>query len=1692
MSEPGRFVLPPVPLVPAGIAVAGLVALSAAAFLLLSGSGGDAPAPAAAAVSAELAGGTSEERQGGELSGSWLVHYPDRGVGAVTGRAIVSEDETEVTVRLVHPVTGERHTLRSTSVERTQDRLRVTLEGNSPTAPPAVMQPMPGEVLRVGQDHPLDRLGPQSVTLTLGEGRADVALVEPDEPPLATVVLDLSIADGGLAGEWEQRVHPETGRDGSGRGRLGEFAYLDDDSGLAVQRGPERWNRPQPVIHMAVVHADQHALLTSGNPRFPYPWSGDGSRVIFPDTETRYLLVIGEDLPVEVGEPVQLESASGEISYTVHAKPYRFDDNPALRPLLDSAWGQIESSLRQQVLASSPSGTITAADAARLNVLLAELRQMDFIMLRADLAPGALPGPHDFTLNGASGSWVLRYGNLTGQFAFARPLPGGGDMTGLSEPVSFAFAPDKLYLEVRTIADVPVDTLDLQIWVNGQPHLFDGWRTIIAAQLPLTDEDHEELAMRREAARQAGIDPQTVRPVRTYRSPPIALVPAGATGEDAGTIPGVEPEYVIPVNTGDVIRGVLASPDVYRVTPAFAEARVAASPGEITFWTLGPDADSALGWTAAVATAMRCAGLEFETPVDFDASARRVARTFTNTVILQGERRRLDMRVGDHAAMLVLRDTFIEMMTAQERTLSAISSQAAIASFRAEVGPAIAADPLHPLGGLEVNGPDGSRLDFSFTFGDDAFLKSRFGLDTAGLEGWRDRATRQALTIYIAETRRALELARAIAPCGDERRLVELAGRGFGGVYQYALGRLVTFESTALAPGDYAKPDRAARAWLLGVPVFAEALASQQAYSSTDTKAIITATATATGVVGIAGGLISVGAGLLGGVEAGGAIGAFAYSAAVLSQTGTALALGTDAVALSTSIYEQGSNVLTAQGETRFARAAALSIGTTRLEEAIENEPGFAEVFMELYQQSVSAMVSNFDIASTFGVLRRFGTSSRYVNHTGELIAAGRRPEAQIAAVSRGRALLGEGAAEARIAGAPRPAGLADAPAIDARTFDAAYPDGQRLASLLNVQAPSLRDPANPSRILDPTDVAPDPGVFGGRGGDTVAEATSSVPASSAPTPEPPRTVAEFRVRNQEAVDAYYAAQAEAQSVFAAGGELTPGQIARLESDVSHYMAQSLLSEAAREAQRAGLSFAEIEQVLAGRTDIFNPVTARLALVRDLEYAAVQRLGYVVVPEPDAVELLGYITRALNEGPDAVALSGMDMVRLRQWVDTYTRSGFDFFDTLGRMGTFSDFVETAARTNPGAGFEALTDATGIDALRRAMQRHGLVGREVEQVITNARAGQPAVVTGLASARARPSAEALDLVATVAAARRTASQLGEAALDRTERAALALSREALAEAGAAGTRPSWARSLDENTFTFLRRLSGREDVRRFAQSHPALMSEAAASEAGRAALLRQPYETIEQLAEEIARETRRIRHPVPGFYEQVAPGRPGPANLHIPEPRRYNNHDIIPEWPDRPTVVVVGQVNGRDVATFQRALVTLEDGGRELVMEAAFGRTAPRYVTGLDVHALPDLGRTPMATYMNVRAMQELGIGLGDPSLVRVRMSEVYNANTALELAWMNRVYGVEATADFLRHTHSVRYAESALNQAGYRIANVRITAATSRETARQAIEGSFFHSNLSGEAFLRQYGIQPDDVIESGWDIIIDIVPITF
>ncbi len=90
---------------------------------------------------------------------------------------------------------------------------------------------------------------------------------------------------------------------------------------------------------------------------------------------------------------------------------------------------------------------------------------------------------------------------------------------------------------------------------------------------------------------------------------------------------------------------------------------------------------------------------------------------------------------------------------------------------------------------------------------------------------------------------------------------------------------------------------------------------------------------------------------------------------------------------------------------------------------------------------------------------------------------------------------------------------------------------------------------------------------------------------------------------------------------------------------------------------------------------------------------------------------------------------------------------------------------------------------------------------------------------------------------------------------------------------------------------------------------------------------------------------------------------------------------------------------------------------------------------------------------------------------------------------MKRVYGKDWTK-YLKNTHSVRYAESALNQAGFRIKEVRLGSTPPlRMNARGMVEGTFFKAKEKPMEFLARYGVSPNEAIETGHDIYIVVEP---
>jgi hypothetical protein len=107
------------------------------------------------------------------------------------------------------------------------------------------------------------------------------------------------------------------------------------------------------------------------------------------------------------------------------------------------------------------------------------------------------------------------------------------------------------------------------------------------------------------------------------------------------------------------------------------------------------------------------------------------------------------------------------------------------------------------------------------------------------------------------------------------------------------------------------------------------------------------------------------------------------------------------------------------------------------------------------------------------------------------------------------------------------------------------------------------------------------------------------------------------------------------------------------------------------------------------------------------------------------------------------------------------------------------------------------------------------------------------------------------------------------------------------------------------------------------------------------------------------------------------------------------------------------------------------------------------------------------------------------------MSSVLNANTAIQLHWMERVYGAANVNRFARQTFSVQYAESALTQGGWRITRVEVVnSSLIAEEAGHMVAGSFYDGRIPGADFLRRYNVAADEVVKKGHDILIYVEPI--
>ena len=424
------------------------------------------------------------------LKGTWIVSYGDLYLGVVKGKARVDENESSAEVVLKDPKTGQEYKLTSSSFKRQGKKITIVFEGASPSGRREDGMGLPEEPVVVSEET-------RKIKVSYRDSEAEQGINARKSSDLDKVTVELEEQGWGkLVGSWHYQADPVTQRDRNGGGRCGVFELQEDGTGK--QLGGEVWLRPRPIIYGAFAINDQ-LKIENGVPAYEHPFK-PGSRGF---GETREILIFGEELPQEYDEPVEIISESEHIKYANVRKKSHARDNPITAELFAQG--------KEKLLAGLPE---YARDRAGKH---------DFIVVRADLQDGVLPGYHTFTLNGVQGGWKLEFGDNSARIDFVRDLRTPVvDLQGKNfERSNDFFLPETIRVRVTTALELDVEEINVAVGSDGKACVLSGEPVIAAKKV-------------------AGLK-------NTYVTGPINIV-RGAADPEKG------PPYEIPGKPGTVFR----------------------------------------------------------------------------------------------------------------------------------------------------------------------------------------------------------------------------------------------------------------------------------------------------------------------------------------------------------------------------------------------------------------------------------------------------------------------------------------------------------------------------------------------------------------------------------------------------------------------------------------------------------------------------------------------------------------------------------------------------------------------------------------------------------------------------------------------------------------------------------------------------------------------------------------------------------------------------------------------------------------------------------------------------------------------------------------------------------------------------------------------------------------------------------
>lgn len=458
----------------------------------------------------------------------------------------------------------------------------------------------------------------------------------------------------------------------------------------------------------------------------------------------------------------------------------------------------------------------------------------DAALIRADLEEGVLAGPKNFMWGGAPAAWFLQFGDNTADAHVVRQIRAGEfEMTGT------VFLPEQIAIELGLRSCMPLPSIPVLLGV-----------------------------------RRAGSQELTA-------ITKVPAVPVGAHACVFRTAPfGIGKGGTVALSPGDEIVATVQIDDVPFVAPPTASAVALLTPDRLSAPTPPPanDNEAALHvhlWKEALAIAARTHGIPAG---DLQTLPGKSLEPY----------RGIRVTVGDHAAMLLLRATFLSMMEERLRYLDSLKTDDQVDGFREWLRPLLAENPaptaeepalqLGPamqtaedvqkirealvqvlrsipelayrkmqgsgpevgfghgtfIGELQVTGPTGMPWKFYTTYADAGSFDRWFKSDPRGLRDWRIKATRELLAQYRDAVVKSIDAAKSI-DARDTQALAKLTGIGFAAVGTRLIPTLMRLDDNARGW----VPDLPARAAVANLHTYSAAVRAAEDYTKEQEKAFV-------------------------------------------------------------------------------------------------------------------------------------------------------------------------------------------------------------------------------------------------------------------------------------------------------------------------------------------------------------------------------------------------------------------------------------------------------------------------------------------------------------------------------------------------------------------------------------------------------------------------------------------------------------------------------------------------------------------------------------------------------------------------------------------------------------------------------------------------------------------------------------